>query len=216
MPIQRVQAVLGVLTLEAGDVDQIVAAQRWALMPFILIAFAVTLASSILANITGRPPHRDACRGPRTACGWQRVRTMSLPDLADRDDEVGDLTRSLEAMTGAHSPTGWTPSTGSPPTSATRSKTPSPPSARRWRRWNWRPPPQAQARLLPILKHDVGRLDRLITDISNASRLDAELSRDAPRAFDIDALLRELTELYAATRREGEAAVAYAGPGTLP
>jgi hypothetical protein len=31
-----------------------------------------------------------------------------------------------------------------------------------------------------ILKHDVGRLDRLITDISNASRLDAELSRDAP------------------------------------
>ena len=48
IPIQHVRAVLGVLTLESGDVDQIVAAQRAALLPFILIAIAVTLLSSLL------------------------------------------------------------------------------------------------------------------------------------------------------------------------
>jgi two-component system sensor histidine kinase ChvG len=43
--------------------------------------------------------------------------------------------------------------------------------------------PAARARLLGILQQDVTRLDRLVTDISNASRLDAELSREAPRAL---------------------------------
>jgi len=46
LPIQRVRAVVGVLTLEAGDVDEIIAAERAALIPFILIAVAVTLLSS--------------------------------------------------------------------------------------------------------------------------------------------------------------------------
>ena len=47
-------------------------------------------------------------------------------------------------------------------------------------------------RLLEILKQDVSRLDRLITDISNASRLDAELSREPPAPFDLARLLRDI------------------------
>jgi two-component system sensor histidine kinase ChvG len=76
------------------------------------------------------------------------------------------------------------------------------------------PTPQAQARLLPILKHDVDRLDRLITDISNASRLDAELSRETPRTVDVGRLLAELAGLYQTTRRPGEVGVAFTGPST--
>jgi two-component system sensor histidine kinase ChvG len=59
-------------------------------------------------------------------------------------------------------------------------------------------------RLLGILKQDVGRLDRLITDISNASRLDAELSRDAPRQFALARLLREITSLYETVRGQSD------------
>ena len=209
IPIQRVQAVLGVLTLEAGDVDQIVAAQRLALMPFILIAATVTFASSILANILVARPIVRLSRAA-DAVRMQRVRTMSLPDLADRDDEVGDLTRSLEAMTGALSDRMDAIDRFAADVSH-EIKNPLTSIRSAVETLELAPTPQAQARLLPILKHDVGRLDRLITDISNASRLDAELSRDAPRALDIDALLRELTDLYSATRREGEAQVAYAG-----
>ena len=211
IPIQRVQAVLGVLTLEAGDVDQIVAAQRLALMPFILIAFTVTLASSILANILVARPILRLSRAA-DAVRMQRVRTMSLPDLADRDDEVGDLTRSLEAMTGALSDRMDAIDRFAADVSH-EIKNPLTSIRSAVETLELAPTPQVQARLLPILKHDVGRLDRLITDISNASRLDAELSRDAPRAIDLDALLRELAELYGATRRESEAEVLYEGPG---
>ena len=67
----------------------------------------------------------------------------------------------------------------------TRSGTPSPPSARPWRRcssWGRRPGANRQReRLVAVVQNDVKRLDRLVTDIANASRLDAELSRDAPR-----------------------------------
>ena len=54
------------------------------------------------------------------------------------------------------------------------------------------------------MKNDVGRLDRLITDISNASRLDAELTRDDPRPIALEKLLREIVGLYESVRRGDE------------
>jgi len=62
---------------------------------------------------------------------------------------------------------------------------------------------------MDILQQDVTRLDRLVTDISNASRLDAELSREAPRAFDLAALMQELTGLYGASARSAGAPVRF-------
>jgi two-component system sensor histidine kinase ChvG len=67
--------------------------------------------------------------------------------------------------------------------------------------------PVARERLLGILKNDVQRLDRLVTDISNASRLDAELSRDAPRPIDLGRLVGDIVGLYQATARPGEVTV---------
>jgi two-component system sensor histidine kinase ChvG len=211
-PIQRVQAVLGVLTLERAGIDQVVAAQRAALIPFILVAIGATIASSLLLNLWVAQPIIRLSRAADSV-RLSRVRTMSLPDLADRDDEVGDLTRSLEAMTAAqsarmdaieHFAADVSHEIKNPLTSM-RSAVETLELA---------PTPQAQARLLPILKHDVDRLDRLITDISNASRLDAELSRETPRTVDVGKLLAELAGLYKVTLRPGEVGVAYAGPKT--
>jgi two-component system sensor histidine kinase ChvG len=55
-------------------------------------------------------------------------------------------------------------------------------------------------------------MDRLITDISNASRLDAELSRESPRAFDLARLLAEFVSHYNASAKPGEVAVAFQEP----
>jgi two-component system sensor histidine kinase ChvG len=63
--------------------------------------------------------------------------------------------------------------------------------------------PAKQRRLLAIIQDDVERLDRLITDISDASRLDAELSRLEMSPTDIGAMLRALGEMHEATRTEG-------------
>jgi two-component system sensor histidine kinase ChvG len=61
------------------------------------------------------------------------------------------------------------------------------------------------------MRHDVRRIDRLITDISNASRLDAELSRAAAQPIDVVKVMKDMVALYGELRREGEAEVTFAG-----
>ncbi len=70
----------------------------------------------------------------------------------------------------------------------------------------------ARDRLLAILKQDVGRLDRLLTDIANASRLDAELSRDRARSLDLGRLLLEIAAAYRDTLQPDGARVEYVPP----
>jgi two-component system sensor histidine kinase ChvG len=69
--------------------------------------------------------------------------------------------------------------------------------------------PEAREKLMGVIKKDVARMDRLITDISNASRLDAELARDAREAVDLRKLLAEIAELYRMTGKEKDARVSY-------
>jgi two-component system sensor histidine kinase ChvG len=98
IPIQRVREVLGVLTLEAGDVDQIIAKERAALVPFILIALAVNVLSSFLLTQLIAQPVRRLSRAADSV-RLNRARAIALPDIAERRDELGDLARSLEDMT---------------------------------------------------------------------------------------------------------------------
>jgi two-component system sensor histidine kinase ChvG len=212
IPVKHVEAVLGVLTLEAGDVDQIIAAQRRALLPFILVAIGVSLLSSVLLTwLIARPVLRLARAADSVRLS--RSRAISLPDIAERKDELGDLARSLQAMTDtlsdrmdaierfaadvAHEIRN--------PLTSIRSAVET---------LDLVTDQAARQRLFGILKQDVGRLDRLITDISNASRLDAELSREQPRAFDVGRLLSDIVALYADSARPDQpnVAVVYRGP----
>lgn len=194
VPVKRVRAVLGVLVLEAGDVDAIVAAQRMALLPFVLVAFAVTLLSSVLLHMfVVRPILRLSAAADQVR--QARARAISLPDLEAREDEIGDLAKSLESMTETLS--GRMDAIESfaadvaheikNPLTSVRSAVETLELVK---------DASQRARLIALLKQDVGRLDRLITDISNASRLDAELSRDAPRPIDLPRLLGEITGVY--------------------
>src|SRR5205085_7135579 len=63
--------------------------------------------------------------------------------------------------------------------------------------------PDKQRRLIAVILDDVQRLDRLITDISDASRLDAELSRLELSPTDIGAMLRALADVREATQSDG-------------
>jgi two-component system sensor histidine kinase ChvG len=213
IPIQHVQAVLGVLTLEASDVDAIIARERAALIPFILIAMSVTLASSLLLNsLIAQPVRRLSRAADRVRLS--RARAISLPDLAKRDDELGDLTRSLEAMTQALSERMDAIESFAAdvaheirnPLTSLRSAVETLDVVR---------DATARERLLGILKNDVQRLDRLVTDISNASRLDAELSRDSPKAVDLERLITDIVALYQAMAKPGDVTVRFEAPGAL-
>jgi two-component system, OmpR family, sensor histidine kinase ChvG len=194
VPIQHVQAVLGVLTIESGDVDEIVAKQRAALLPFILIAVAAVLASSLLLNgLVAEPIRRLARAADRVRLS--RARALSLPDIGERQDEVGDLARSLDAMTSTLTARMDAIERFAADVSH-EIKNPLTSMRSALETMDIVPPGPARDRLAAVLKADVKRLDRLITDISNASRLDAELSRDNPRTLDVARFLADVVGLY--------------------
>jgi len=133
-----------------------------------------------------------------------RARSISLPDIARRDDELGDLTRALEAMTDAQSErmdaierfAADVAHEIKNPLTSLRSAVETLDLVRDG-------PPRDK--LLGIIKQDVQRLDRLVTDISNASRLDAELSREDSRSIDLGRLLADIVQAYQDSLRPGEA-----------
>jgi two-component system sensor histidine kinase ChvG len=205
IPIEHVRDVVGVLTLDAGDVDEIIAAERAALLPFIVIAIAVTLISSFaLTQLIAQPIRRLSAAADSVRLS--RARAIALPDIARRRDELGDLARSLEDMTHALSDRMEAIERFAAdvaheirnPLTSIRSAVETLELVK---------DPAARERLLTILKQDVSRLDRLITDISNASRLDAELARDTPRPVALARLLREIVGLYETVRGGAEARV---------
>lgn len=213
IPIQHVQAVLGVLTLEANDVDEIIARERRALIPFILIAIGVTLASSLLlTQLIAQPVLRLARAADRVRLAGARA--ISLPDLARRNDELGDLTRSLEDMTHALSERMDAIESFAADV-AHEIKNPLTSLRSAVETLDLVTEPAARERLLRILKNDVQRLDRLVTDISNASRLDAELSRDEPKPIDLERLVGDIVGLYQATAKPGEVTVRFHASGSL-
>lgn len=207
IPIRHVRAVLGVVTLEANDVDAIIARERAALVPFILIAIAVNVISSLLLNsLVAQPVLRLARAADRVRAA--RARAISLPDLARRDDEVGDLTRSLEAMTHSLSERmDAIEAFAADVAHEIRNPLTSLRSAVETLDLVTEAAPRE--RLLGILKNDVQRLDRLVTDISNASRLDAELSRDQPKLLDLGRLIADIVATYEATARPGDVRVEF-------
>jgi two-component system sensor histidine kinase ChvG len=194
IPIQPVRAVVGVVTIESYDLDRLIEAERRALLPFMLIAALVTVMSSLALTVFIARPIRRLARAAREArrAGGRRVK---MPDLRSRNDEIGELGVALSDMTEAlydrldaiESFAADVAHELKNPLTSIRSAVEVLPMARDEER---------RDRLLAVIMADVKRLDRLITDISRASRVDAELAREDVERFDLSGLLAELAETY--------------------
>jgi len=196
VPVQRLRAVLGVLLLSTrgGDIDNIVAAERWGIVRVSLFAAAVTVVlSMILANTIAGPVQRLASAAERVRHSVKA--RAEIPDFTDRTDEIGHLSGALRDMTDAlykridaiESFAADVAHELKNPLTSLRSATETLPLART---------DESKERLMEIIKHDVKRLDRLISDISDASRLDAELAREDARPVDTADLLRTTVSLF--------------------
>lgn len=214
IPVRHVDKILGVLTLEATGVDEILAAQRRALIPFALVAAAVNLCTSLILHLfVARPVMRLSAAADQVTA--QRARAISLPDLEGRRDEIGDLARSLESMTGTLSSRMDAIERFAADVSH-EIKNPLTSIRSALETLDLVKDKSQRDRLTALLQADVKRLDRLITDISNASRLDAELSRDRPRPVDVTALLADIVMVYETTAKPDEAGVVMAKPAETP
>ena len=197
VPVQRFRAVLGVLLLstEAGDIDAIIDKERLAIFRTFAVAVAVTaLLSILLASTIANPLRRLSAAAERVRKGEQG--REAIPEFPDRTDEIGHLGRSLNDMTQSlydrrdaiESFAADVSHELKNPLTSLRSAVETLPLAKR---------PEQRERLLDVIEHDVRRLDRLISDISDASRLDAELARENAEPVDLAKLLQEFHATYA-------------------
>jgi two-component system, OmpR family, sensor histidine kinase ChvG len=202
VPVQRYKQVLGAIMLStgSGEIEEEVRTVRLELLRIFSVALLVTvLLSFYLAGTIARPIRRLAAAAERAR---GRRAPVEIPDFTLRGDEIGDLSGSLREMTDAlwqrmsaiesfaadvaHEIKNPLSSLRSAVETAVRIED-----------------PLNQRRLMAIILDDVQRLDRLITDISNASRLDAELGRLEMEPIDIAAMLEALVDMHESTRTEG-------------
>ena len=199
VPVQKLKQVLGVLMLstQTSWIDEAVRSVRFDILRFFGIALLVTVMASLyLAGVIARPIRRLALAAEQVRAG-HRGRN-AIPDFSRRGDEIGDLSVSLRSMTEAlssrldaierfaadvaHEIKNPLTSVRSAVETAVRLDD-----------------PEKQKRLMAIVLEDVQRLDRLISDISNASRIDAELSRAELKPVDVGRMLNALVEMHEAT-----------------
>ncbi len=196
VPIQRFRAVLGVLLLstQAGDIDKILHNERLAIIRMFVVTSLVTMVLSFMLSSTiANPLRRLSEAAVRVRRGGPRER-QEIPDYSARQDEIGHLSTTLREMTTAlydridaiDSFAADVAHELKNPLTSLRSAVETLPLART---------EEAKARLTEIIQHDVRRLDRLISDISDASRLDAELAREDASVFDVETLLNDLVTL---------------------
>jgi len=195
VPIQRFRAVLGVLLLstQAGDIDNIVHAERLAIMRVFGVATLVNvLLSLVLSSTIANPLRRLSAAAIRVRRGAKA--REEIPDFSARQDEIGNLSIALREMTTAlydridaiESFAADVSHELKNPLTSLRSAVETLPLARS---------DDSKKRLMDVIQHDVRRLDRLISDISDASRLDAELARVDAGSVDMEVLLRDLIEV---------------------
>lgn len=208
VPVQRFRAVLGTLILstKGGEIDAVLNAERHiVIFTFGFAALVAVLLSALLAGTIAQPIRRLSAAAERVRRGVNNKR-VEIPDFTSRKDEIGQLSGSLRDMTNAlyqrieaieafaadvsHELKNPLTSLRSAVETLSLVKT-----------------DEQRNRLIEIVVDDVKRMDRLITDISDASRLDAELARAEIHSVDISKLLGSIIGLANETAKANAAEI---------
>jgi two-component system, OmpR family, sensor histidine kinase ChvG len=181
---------------------------------FVLAAMAVlilisVLLSSFLARTIVRPLRRLALAAHRVRLG--RAREVNVPRLPSRTDEIGMLARAVSDMSQSLSQRidtieGFAADVSHElknPLASLRSAVDGLERVE---------DPQLRAQLTTVIRDDIARMDRLISDISEAARTDAELARAHFRPVDLGPLIEQLVHSWEARRETGNARFAFARP----
>ena len=208
VPVQRYRAVLGalIITNKGGEIDDVLRAERQVVIfTFGFAAMVTLLLSALLAGTIANPIRRLSEAAQQVRRGISK--RVEIPDFSTRRDEIGHLSGSLRDMTGAlynridaiEAFAADVAHELKNPLTSLRSAVETLQVVKKDEQRN---------RLIEIVKQDVKRMDRLITDISDASRLDAELARTESKPSDLASLLGNITTMSNELAKPGMAEVA--------
>jgi two-component system sensor histidine kinase ChvG len=196
VPIRRMNAILGVLMLSTppGEIDDVLDEEQRLVLTLAAVALLASIGTSILLARTVAGPMRRL-----SDVAEQVSRNLAspedLPRFEDRSDEVGQMARAFRTMTAAL----YRRVEGSErfaadvahelknPLTAARSTAESLAYAKS---------DEQRAHLVQQIQNELKRLNRLITDVSNASRLDAELARQQMKPLDATAVVGSVVQIF--------------------
>jgi len=194
VPIEKFQSILGILilTTQGGDIDKIVNSERKAIFRVFLVAAFVTIILSLMLSYTiGKPVRQLAAAADNVKKNITYKK--GIPDFSHRNDEIGDLSISLQEMTKSlyeriEAIENFSADVSHElknPLTSLRSAIEAFKIAKNTTK---------REKLINVIQSDIDRIDRLITDISAASRLDAELSLEHRIPFNLVKLIKNLVE----------------------
>ncbi len=179
------------------EIDRLVSVERERVLRMFVVALFVSVGLSLLLASTIANPLSDLAAAAEIGRDRNRTRyspgRVRIPDLSARPDEIGRLSEALRGMVGAlyeriDSNEQFAADVAHEiknPLASLRSAVGTLHVAKRQ---------EQQEKLLEVIEHDVRRLDRLVSDISNASRLDSELVREEEETFDLLSMLGNLIQ----------------------
>ncbi len=185
------------LTSAAGEIDELVRYEREQVLQMFVIAILVSIGLSLVLASTVANPLSDLAAAAEVGRD-KNSRSVSpgrvrIPDLSGRPDEIGRLSSALRGMVSAlyeridanEQFAADVAHELKNPLASLRSAVGTLRVAKRDDQRN---------RLLDVIEHDVRRLDRLVSDISNASRLDSELVKEEEEAFNLVKMMTNITD----------------------
>jgi two-component system sensor histidine kinase ChvG len=196
LPIKRFGEVQGVLLLSTrpGQIDKILKEERIVILILAAIALLASVVTSLLLARTVAGPIRRLSAAAELVSENIEARTQ-LPQFANRTDEVAQMASAFQAMTGAlcrriEASEKFAADVAHElknPLTAARSTAESLAYAKT---------DEERMHLVAQIQGELKRLNRLITDVSNASRLDAELARKEMRPIDATVMLRNVVGIF--------------------
>ncbi|MFA3920360.1 sensor histidine kinase [Ruegeria sp. 2012CJ15-1] len=186
---------LVVMLSPAGEIDALARQERERVLQMFLVALLVSIGLSLVLASTIANPLADLAAAAELGRDRDTRKInpgrIRIPDLTARPDEIGRLSGALRGMVGAlYSRIDSNEQFAADVAHEIKNPLASLQSAVGTMRMIKRD--DQRAKLLNVIEHDVRRLDRLVSDISNASRLDAELVKEEEQAFDLMTMLGNL------------------------
>ncbi|WP_424984976.1 sensor histidine kinase [Microbulbifer sp. S227A] len=198
-PIMRGESVVGTVGMASpsGEIDALVRGERERVLQMFVVATLVSVGLSLVLASTIANPLAELAEaaelGRDRNARNSKLGRIRIPDLSGRPDEIGRLSRALRGMVGAlYNRIEGNEQFAADVAHEIKNPLASLQSAVGTLRMVTRE--DQREKLLGVIEHDVRRLDRLVSDISNASRLDAELVKEDEETFDLVKLMENLNQ----------------------